>query len=86
MAFASRFLVNLTILTLICMIIFAFISCVEAALTDSRSLHFFSYLLYSYLGVAGVRADNGDSDSNCGDGGDGNRDPGSDGSDGNEWW
>ena len=62
---------NLTILTLICAIIFAFISCVEAALNDSgegRSLHFFLYLLYSYLGVAGVRADDGDSDSDGGDG------------------
>ena len=48
MAFGSHLLVNLTILTLICVIIFALISCVEAALTDSgegRSLHFFLYNL-----------------------------------------
>ena len=59
MAFGSHLLVNLTI----CVIIFAFISCVEAALNDSgesRSLHFFLYLLYSYLGVVGVHADSGD--------------------------
>ena len=57
MAFGSRLLVNFAILTLICAIMFAFISCVEAALTDSgegRSLQFFLYLLYSYLGVVGV--------------------------------
>ena len=60
MAFGSHLLVNLAILTLICAIMFAFISCVEAALTDSgegRSLHFFLYLLYSYLGVVGVHGD-----------------------------
>ena len=62
MAFGSHLLVNLTILTLICVIIFALISCVEAALTDSgegKSLHFFLYLLYSYLGVVGVHGDPG---------------------------
>lgn len=60
MAFGSHLLVNLAILTLICAIMFAFISCVEAALTDSgegRSLQFFLYLLYSYLGVVGVHGD-----------------------------
>lgn len=65
MAFGSHLLVNLTI----CVIIFAFISSVEAALNDSgesRSLHFFLYLLYSYLGVVGVHA-NGDPDSDGGD-------------------
>ena len=73
MAFGSHLLVNLTILTLICVIIFALISCVEAALNDSGSLRFFLYLLYSYLGVAGVRADDGDSDNgdSDSDGGDG---------------
>ena len=60
MAFGSHLLVNLTILTLIYMIIF--ISCVEAALNDSgegRGLQFFLYLLYSYLGVVGVHGDPG---------------------------
>lgn len=66
MAIGSHLLVNLTI----CVIIFAFISCVEAALNDSgesRSLHFFLYLLYSYLGVVGVHADSGDPDTDGGD-------------------
>ena len=61
-------MVNLTILTLICAIIFAFISGVEAALDgggEGRGLHFFLCLFFSYLGVVGVRGDPG------GDGGGG---------------
>ena len=58
------------------MIIFALISCVEAALNDSGSLRFFLYLLYSYLGVAGVRADDGDSDNGDSDNGDADSDGG----------
>ena len=53
-------MVNLTILTLICAIIFAFISCVEAALDgggEGRGLQFFFCLFFSYLGVVGVRGD-----------------------------
>ena len=67
MAFGSHLLVNLTILTLIYMIIF--ISCVEAALNDSgegRGLQFFLYLLYSYLGVVGVHGQDPPSDGGRG--------------------
>ena len=60
-AFGGHFLINLTLLALICMILLAFISCVEAALNDGGDVRGLLFLfLNSFLGIVGVRGQGSD--------------------------